>query len=286
MKIHHNGEFLRAPERRYKVDVLDYVDLIDCDMFFIHELVGMLGELSLGDNNKILYTHFRTPGMSLDDGLVSLMTDEDVIKLLNYVPMYKEIKVYIEIDVSLVQQHLVELLVSQSKCVGNGVVIEEIVEDNVISTSGKESRLLMLEWSEMGKEEEHVDTSTHASTSDVCPVVESRNDENVGNLYCDNEIHEKVLETLMSDYLFQQDSFVDWQQDPYHFVNEQQEIAEMAAELNHRDEEVFFQTSGAQVDPCQDIDEEVVEMKENVDDDEEEECFIGGDESDFQKDGN
>nr|GEU30512.1 transposase, MuDR, MULE transposase domain protein [Tanacetum cinerariifolium] len=202
-------------------------------MFFIYELVRMLGELGLGDNNKIMYTYFRIPSMSLDDGLVSLMADEDVIKLLNYVPMYKEIKVYIETNVS-------------SKCVGDDVVIKEIVEYNVFSTGRKESR----------------------------------NDENIGNLDCDNEvptanvfsfrnlmeyfdveihnvanehenvdgvheqtaaeIREKVVETLMGNDLFQQDSFVKWQQDPYHFVNEQQEIAQVAVELNHSDEEVCF----------------------------------------------
>nr|GEV64888.1 hypothetical protein [Tanacetum cinerariifolium] len=110
-------------------------------MFSINELDGMLEELGLGDNNKILYTHFRIPGMSLDDG------------------------------------H------SQSKSVGNAVVIEEIVEDNVVSSSGRDQ-----DCSELGKEEEHVDTSTHASTFDICPVVEFRDDENVGSLYCDNDV--------------------------------------------------------------------------------------------------
>ncbi|GKB72344.1 hypothetical protein Tco_0933756 [Tanacetum coccineum] len=162
MKIHFIGEFFKPPERQYKFVVLDYVYLIDCDMFSINELDGMLEELGLGDNNKILYTHFRIPDMSLDDGLVPLMADQDVIKLLNYVPECKEIK---------------------SKSVGNGVVIEKIVEDNVVTSSGRDQ-----DWSELGKEEEHVDTSTHASTFDVCPVVESRNDENVGNLYCDNDV--------------------------------------------------------------------------------------------------
>ncbi|GKA56787.1 hypothetical protein Tco_0755859 [Tanacetum coccineum] len=71
--------------------------------------------------------------------------------------------------------HLVELLVSQSysKGAGNGVVIEDIVEDNVVSISGKDSRLLMLEWLGMA--------------FDVCPVVEPSNDENVGNLDCYKE---------------------------------------------------------------------------------------------------
>ncbi|GKA86278.1 hypothetical protein Tco_0807989 [Tanacetum coccineum] len=111
MTIHHNGEFSKPPSRRYKFVELDYVNLVYCNMFSINE------ELCLRYNNKILFTHFRIPGISLDDGLVSLMADDDVIKLLNYVP----------------------------GC--NLVVIEEIVEDNVVSSSEKDSRL---EWPGMG----------------------------------------------------------------------------------------------------------------------------------------
>ncbi|GJS15659.1 hypothetical protein Tco_0410131 [Tanacetum coccineum] len=138
-------------------------------MFFILELDRMLDELGLWDNNKILYTHFRIHGMSLGNGMVLLIMDETVIKLLNYVPMCNEIEVHIETDVSLIEQHLVEFLVShsQNNRVGNSVVIKEIVEDNVVSSSGNESRLLMLEWPEMDKDKAHVDTSTHASIFDV-----------------------------------------------------------------------------------------------------------------------
>ncbi|GJU09176.1 hypothetical protein Tco_1125606 [Tanacetum coccineum] len=97
----------------------------------------------------------------------------------------------------------------------NDVVIKEIVEDNVVSNSGKDSRLFMLEWPgmgeeevvsisgkvsrllilewpEMGKEDEHANTTKHASTSDIA-----------------GDIHEKVHETLMDDDLFQQDSVMD-----------------------------------------------------------------------------
>ncbi|GJV31816.1 MAK10-like protein [Tanacetum coccineum] len=60
-------------------------------------------------------------------------------------------------------------------------------KEEVVSRSVKESRLLMLKWHDIGKEDEHVDTSNHASTSNVCPVVKHMHDENVGYLYCDNE---------------------------------------------------------------------------------------------------
>ncbi|GKB92916.1 hypothetical protein Tco_0965188 [Tanacetum coccineum] len=241
----------------------------------------MLKELGLGDDNKILFMHFRILGMSLDDELVPLEANADVIKLLNYVPMCKETEVYIETDLLLLKQHLVELLVShsQSKGVGHGVVIDKIVEDNVVSSiekesrllmlewhgigkeevvssNGKESRLLMLDWLEMGKEEEHVDPSTHAST-----------------LIFDEWLNLGMMRIV-----------VDLQYDAYNFVDEQQEIVEIVVELNHLDEEECFYKTGAQVDHRHDIDEEVIEMEENMV--EEEEGFVGGDESDLQKDEN
>ncbi|GJZ21004.1 hypothetical protein Tco_0558043 [Tanacetum coccineum] len=248
-------------------------------MFSLYEWSEMLKELGLGDNNKILFTHFRIHGMPLDDGFVPLMANVDVIKLLNYVTRCKEIEVYIETDVSLVELHLVELVVSQShiKGVGNGVVIEEIVEDNVVSSSGKESGMLMLEWHgmgkeevisrsgkesrlstlewpDMGKEDKHVNTSTQALTSDVCPVVEPRNDENVGNLDCDNEV---PMGNPFSFRNLMEDSNVD--------VHDVAIKHENVDDLNHLGEDVFSQTSGAQVEHAHDVDEEDVDMEENVD---------------------
>ncbi|GJT75152.1 hypothetical protein Tco_1041877 [Tanacetum coccineum] len=48
--------------------------------------------------------------------------------------------------------------------------------------------LLMLEWLDMCKEDEHADTSNHALTSIVFLVVEPANDENVRYLDCDYEV--------------------------------------------------------------------------------------------------
>ncbi|GJW71151.1 hypothetical protein Tco_0128068 [Tanacetum coccineum] len=148
---------------------------------------------------------------------------------------------------------------SHSKRLGNGVVIKEIVEDNAISSGGKDSRLLIIEWP--SKQDEHVDTSNHALTSNICPVVEPTNDENVRCLYCDNEhigdIHEKVQETLMDDDLFQQDRS-------------------------------DFSNKWCSSRSCVDIDEEVVEKEENIDDEEEQEEGLAEeeDENDFERDAN
>nr|GEV12991.1 hypothetical protein [Tanacetum cinerariifolium] len=47
-------------------------------------------------------------GKSLDKGLVPLMSEEDVVNLLNYVPRYREIEVYIKVSVSSVESHMLE----------------------------------------------------------------------------------------------------------------------------------------------------------------------------------
>ncbi|GJW24890.1 hypothetical protein Tco_0038701 [Tanacetum coccineum] len=117
--------------------VYDYADQIDCDLFSIHELVGMLGECGLGNGDKMIFTHFRIPGKSLDDGLVLLMADEHVPTLLKYLPGCKEIEVYIEANVSLVGQHMLEVRSGQPI----EVVIEEIVEENIVSEPVKQKKV-------------------------------------------------------------------------------------------------------------------------------------------------
>nr|GEU74136.1 hypothetical protein [Tanacetum cinerariifolium] len=260
MKIHHNVKFSKLPQRRYKFVELDYVDLVDSDMFFLYELCGMLKELGLRDNNKILFTHFKIPMMSFDDGLVPIIADHDVIELLNYVPECKEKEVYIETGVSLVEIHLVELAVSQSqsKGVGNGVVIEEIVKDNVVSSSEKDSKLFMLEWFGMGKEEV-------VSRSGK----ESRNSEDVGNLDCDNEV------PITNPFSFR-DLMEDSDVDVYDVSNKHENVDGVQEQT----------TFGAQVDPAQDVDEEVVEREEIiVEEEEEKEGFVEDNEdSDFDMD--
>ncbi|GJZ44624.1 serine-threonine/tyrosine-protein kinase catalytic domain-containing protein [Tanacetum coccineum] len=198
-------------------------------------------------SKPLLKHHLENRFLGCLDGLVPLMADADVIKLLNYVCGCKEIKVYIETGVSLVELHLLELLASQSQ--SKGVVIEKIVEDNIVSISGKDSRLLMLEWPKMGREEEHVDTSNHASTTEV---VEPRNDENVGNLDCDSEVP---------------------MANPFRFRN----LLEYSDVEIHNVENKHDNVDG-------DVDEEVIEIEENVV--EEEEGFVEEDDSDFQMDDN
>ncbi|GKB76468.1 hypothetical protein Tco_0943363, partial [Tanacetum coccineum] len=135
IKIHHNCDFTSLPDRRYHFAKIEYVDLINCDLFSIHEFVRMLDELGLG-NGILLFSHFKILGESFDEGLVPLIGDEDVLTLLKHVPKFREIEVYVEVDVSLVKQHMRKVMSGKGKgvggkeCEGKGVVIEEIVEDD------------------------------------------------------------------------------------------------------------------------------------------------------------
>ncbi|GJY69782.1 hypothetical protein Tco_0472764 [Tanacetum coccineum] len=56
----------------------------------------------------LLFMHFRILGQSLDEGSLPLMSEEDVIRLLEYVPRFREVEVYIAISVSLVEKHLMK----------------------------------------------------------------------------------------------------------------------------------------------------------------------------------
>ena len=119
--------------------------------------------------------------MNLADGLVALMSDEEVKLLLNFVPRYKEIDVFVETDVSLVEKHLFEDTCWRPG--SEGLVIPEIVQDDVVSAPHKNNKgkLLMLDW--------HNDEMAPTQTScNACPLVERTvNADNVGFLHSENE---------------------------------------------------------------------------------------------------
>nr|KAJ0220862.1 hypothetical protein LSAT_V11C200092010 [Lactuca sativa] len=78
MTIHHGGMFIKYPGRRYVVGSIDYVDYVDMDMFSIHELNGMLKEISY-NNGEPIYYHFLIPEIEIDYGLLPLGNDSDVV---------------------------------------------------------------------------------------------------------------------------------------------------------------------------------------------------------------
>ncbi|GKC27600.1 retrotransposon protein [Tanacetum coccineum] len=134
LKIHHNGRFTRPPGRRYHLGEISYVDLIDCHLFSNEEYVAMLDGLGLGDG-RLLFSHFKTPCTSLDDRLVPLMADEDVVKLLEYVPRFREVDVYVEEDVLvvvLIQIMSKNLFSSYKAYNGDNVIFGSNLRGNII----------------------------------------------------------------------------------------------------------------------------------------------------------
>ena len=102
----------------------------------------MLDALGLGDDST-LFSNFRIPEKSLDDGLVPLMSVEDVVQMFKYVPHFKEIDVYIEEGISSVEEHY--LYVRNSR--GKGVLIEEMEDGDVIKEYEKAGELCLPECS-------------------------------------------------------------------------------------------------------------------------------------------
>nr|GFA42871.1 hypothetical protein [Tanacetum cinerariifolium] len=70
----------------------------------------------------LLFKHFRIHRESLDEGWIPLMFEEGVIIYLEFVHGSREVEVYIETIVSLVERYVMERMTSK----GNDVLIEEI----------------------------------------------------------------------------------------------------------------------------------------------------------------
>nr|KAJ0196128.1 hypothetical protein LSAT_V11C700353450 [Lactuca sativa] len=121
LKIHYSGVFTKAPGRKYVDGVVAYVDYVDTDLFSVHELDDMVRELGY-KTEQTLYYHFCIPEYPLDYGLMPLGNDQDVLKMVSYVPKHRLIRVYIETG----QTRVASYYKSPSK-----VVIEELEPDSV-----------------------------------------------------------------------------------------------------------------------------------------------------------
>ncbi|PWA58579.1 hypothetical protein CTI12_AA361660 [Artemisia annua] len=126
LQIHHNGEFTSTPGRRYLFGDTDWFDGVHCDVFSMGLLGEMLEDLGYTDRT-IVFTHFKIPDESLDDGLLPLNSEEDVRRLVQYVPIFTQLELHIETGVSVVECEMMERMMSK----GKGVVIEEIVDHDV-----------------------------------------------------------------------------------------------------------------------------------------------------------
>nr|GEX55319.1 hypothetical protein [Tanacetum cinerariifolium] len=125
LKIHHIRNFTSPPGKKYHCAKIEWYDLDDSETFLINGHDAMLEDLGIKDGS-ILFSLFRIPRKSLDEGLVPLMSNQDVLSLLHYVPIYKENEVYIE-------KNMMEVVLGT----GKGVVIKEVMVDDEVKEASE-----------------------------------------------------------------------------------------------------------------------------------------------------
>ncbi|GJV75119.1 hypothetical protein Tco_1506703 [Tanacetum coccineum] len=227
---HADGDFTSPPDRRYRFAVIDWYDLVDNEMFSINEYDSLLEDLGFKDG-EILFSYFRILGKSLDEGLAPLMSGEDVLSLLKYVPRYREFE---DDDV-------------ETKTEASTSKVATLVEgDNesiyVFSESDPTGHP---PWSSESMNEKRI------NGRDPIKKVEHMMEEPVhyefnGLMYGTDDDHnisgiERDLETWNDDNnLLQQEDLVIWQQDPYHGDDDEEEFVELFAELDQLIEHVAF----------------------------------------------
>ncbi|KAI3505230.1 hypothetical protein L1887_27221 [Cichorium endivia] len=121
IRVSYGGIFTKPPGRRYIDGLVSYFDFVDTDLFSVHDINDMVLELGY-QKEQTLYYHYCIPELSLDYGLMPLGNDQDVHKLVTYVPKHRQISVYIEAGQTRVFTHLR----SPSK-----LIIEDLEEGNV-----------------------------------------------------------------------------------------------------------------------------------------------------------
>nr|KAJ0217714.1 hypothetical protein LSAT_V11C300139290 [Lactuca sativa] len=104
IKLHHGGKFTKLPDIKYTGGEVCYVDDVDIDEFFVHELDAIMLDLGypdprmieLTDESTVIYYHFRIPNGDFQFGLRALGNDQDVINLSKFIRNSKLIEVYTE----------------------------------------------------------------------------------------------------------------------------------------------------------------------------------------------
>ncbi|GJU41472.1 hypothetical protein Tco_1194429 [Tanacetum coccineum] len=84
IKLHHAGKFKELEKRKYANGLVAYVDGLDIDKNFVHELNEVMVELGYVNDDPIYY-HYMIPRTDLEIGLRALGNDLDVIGLANSV---------------------------------------------------------------------------------------------------------------------------------------------------------------------------------------------------------
>lgn len=124
IRVSYGGIFTKPSGRRYIDGLVSYFDFVDTDLFSVHDINDMVLELGY-QKEQTLYYHYCIPELSLDYGLMPLGNDQDVHKLVTYVPKHRQISVYIEAGQTRVFTHLR----SPSKLIIEGLEDENVSEE-------------------------------------------------------------------------------------------------------------------------------------------------------------
>ncbi|PWA52915.1 transposase, MuDR [Artemisia annua] len=197
LQIHHYGEFTSTPRRRYLFGDTNWFDGVHCDVFSMDLLGEMLEDLGYTDRT-LVFTHFRIPDESLDDGLLPLKSEEDVRRLVEYVQIFTQLELYIETSVSVVECEMMKRMMSK----GNGVVIEEIVDQDVNDDVGKDvdgetgntGKLLLLEW--------HKDWHETSQPEKAGPLYDSASDNGFPATFCAKKMIANHSKRLSDEFQF------------------------------------------------------------------------------------
>lgn len=95
LKIHYSDMFTKPPIGKYINSIISCIYDVDTNLFLVHELDEIVRELGY-QNGQTLYYNFLYPRLLLRLWLISFRNDQDVPKMVTYVPKHRIIRLDIE----------------------------------------------------------------------------------------------------------------------------------------------------------------------------------------------
>ncbi|GJV07811.1 hypothetical protein Tco_1345467 [Tanacetum coccineum] len=221
LQIHHNGEFTSPPERKYHFGTIDWFDLVHCDMFGMYTLKEMFTDLGYIKEKHII-ERMKSKGKAV---LIEEIMDHDVNDAVGK-------------DLDADSGNIGRIPLS----------IERFLEDRTRRLSDEfEFRKLLAEIDHVfgldNSSQDEQDVSNDVSFDDVIFDDVSFDDVAFDDVSFDDyyatddsaSITGKSddVPTWFNDEDVDQGIDVEWKNDPYHNVDEPEEISDMFADLDH-----------------------------------------------------
>ena len=93
IKVHHGRDFTEGPVKRYVGSTVEYLDNCDPDKMSLLEMDDIAEKLGHVPHVGFYY---RLPGVTLDNGLVFMNTDEDVMAMIACLPSSRTAEMYLK----------------------------------------------------------------------------------------------------------------------------------------------------------------------------------------------